>query len=80
MDEIRPHDDGCQNKVKRFNRILRQFYLNTINIPYNYEAVPLNSDGTVITNEPIYRKIAFAARGCSDNQCIFDFKEVCCGD
>lgn len=78
MEEIRPNDQGCALKVKRFNRILRQFYLDTIDIPYNYEVHSLNADGKVVTEYPIYRKIAFVWQGCADNNCIFDFKEVCC--
>lgn len=80
MEEIRPKDDGCKNKVKRFNRVLRQFYLDTIDISYNYEVQSLNADGKVKTEYPIYKTIAFVGWGCSDNNCILDFKTICCGD
>lgn len=80
MDEIRPSDDGCKNKVKRFNRVLRQFYLDTINVSYNYEVQSLNADGHVKTEFPIYRTIAFVWGWCSDNNCIMDFKDICCWD
>ena len=79
MNGVRSVDQWCAKKVDRFNRILRQFYLHTAWLKYNYESENINADGTIQTEYPIYKTIGFFGKWCSSD-CLLDFDDVCCGD
>lgn len=80
LNWTRSIDTWCLKKVDRFNRILRQFYLDTTNIKFNYIVESLDDSWIQETEFPIYKSIAFIAEWCSDNDCILDFKDFCCGE
>jgi hypothetical protein len=80
LDWVRTIDQGCAKKVQRFNRILRNFYLDTIDIPYNIVAEPIVASWihTINTQYPIYKIFGFFGTGC--DKCYIDQNNKCCGE
>lgn len=80
---IRETDQWCKNKVARMNRILRNFYLDTVDVPSNIIAEPINGTGviTIQTKYPIYKIFGFfwEAGSCS-SQCYIQKWSTCCGE
>jgi len=80
---IRETDQWCKNKVARMNRILRNFYLDTVDVPSNIVAQPINWSWvvTIQTDYPIYKIFWFfwKAWTCSA-QCYIQAWSKCCGD
>lgn len=66
IDSIRAIDQGCSKKIDRFNRVLRNFYLDTRNIPLNLVAQPITSEWlhTIQTDYPIYKVFWFFGTWC----------------
>lgn len=83
FSSIREVDQWCKNKVARFNRILRNFYLDTVDVPSNIIAQEINWSGliTIQTEYPIYKIFWFfwEAWSCT-SACYIDKWSKCCGD
>lgn len=79
LDWARMIDQWCSKKLDRINRILRNFYLDTVDIPYNFIAQPIVSTGlhTIQTEFPVYKIFGFFGNGC--NACYIDQDNKCCG-
>ena len=80
---IREVDQWCKNKVARMNRILRNFYLDTVDVPWNIVAQAINWSWiqTIQTEYPIYKIFWFfwQAWTCTA-QCYIQSGSKCCGD
>lgn len=66
---IRSIDQWCSKKVDRFNRVLRNFYLDTRNVPLNLVAQAITQEWlhTIQTDYPIYKVFGFFGNWCSKN-------------
>ena len=79
LDGARMIDQWCAKKVDRFNRILRNFYLDTVGVQYNIVAQPIGANGltTIQTEYPIYKIFWFFWEWC--DPCFIDEGNKCCG-
>lgn len=79
LEWVRTIDQGCAKKVQRFNRILRNFYLDTVDVSYNIVAEPIGATWlhTINTQYPIYKLFGFFGNWC--DSCFIDQNNKCCG-